>query len=388
MFKTMHNNTDRIKYFENLETPFYYYDMDVLNNVLSSAINEADKYGYHIHYAMKANTNPRILDSIQSYGFGADCVSGNEVLKAVEHNFEPSKIAFAGVGKSDREIMDAIESNIGVFHVESLPELEVINEIAGKYNKVVDIALRLNPNVDAKTHSYITTGLNENKFGINPWELDAIVDVLKTLNNLNFIGLHFHIGSQITDMEVFAELSRKVNYFVEWFEENDLVVNYINLGGGLGVDYENTDNVLPDFEKFFSVINQNLNVRESQTVHFELGRSLVATCGELLTRVLYVKKGLNKKFAIVDAGMNNLMRPALYKAQHNITNESYPNNEVAVYDVVGPVCESSDTFAVDFSLPECSRGNLLSIRTTGAYGEVMSSNYNLRENIMSYFSDK
>jgi len=380
-------NSELLNKLKNIPTPFYYYNVDVLKETLESAINASSKYGYHIHYAIKANANPRILNIIQNYGFGADCVSGNEVSKAVEYGFDSSKIAFAGVGKTDFEINTAIDANINAFHVESSHELEIINELAEAKGKVVNVALRINPNVDAKTHAYITTGLNENKFGINPWELDNIIERLSEYKNLNLIGIHFHIGSQITDMTVFKDLAEKVNSFMDWFEERGIHLNYINLGGGLGVDYENPQNKIPDFEGLFKAINKNLKIRDNQEVHFELGRSLVATCGDLISKVLYIKNGLEKNFAIADAGMTDLLRPALYKSVHKVENLTSTLEE-EVYDVVGPVCESSDVFGKDLTLPKTQRGDLLCIRTAGAYGQVMSSNYNLRDLAKAYYSDE
>ncbi|MCK5824801.1 MAG: diaminopimelate decarboxylase [Ichthyobacteriaceae bacterium] len=382
----MYNNVT-VEKFNNIQTPFYYYDIDVLKNTLETAIKASSKYNYHIHYAIKANANDRILDIIKDYGFGADCVSGNEVSKALEHGFAPETIAFAGVGKSDLEINTAINGNIKAFHVESVAELEVINELAAAKNKVVNVAFRLNPNVDAKTHAYITTGLSENKFGINPWELESLVEKLPEFKNLKLIGLHFHIGSQILDMSVYKELAEKANNFLDWFEANDIKLPYMNFGGGLGVDYDNPENKTPDFEAFFKVINENFNRRDNQEVHFELGRSLVATCGDMISKVLYIKKGLEKNFAIVDAGMTDLLRPALYKSKHAISNISSIEEEVK-YDVVGPVCESSDVFATEFTMPKTRRGNLISFHTAGAYGQVMGSNYNLRDLATEYYSDE
>ncbi|MCK5781965.1 MAG: diaminopimelate decarboxylase [Flavobacteriales bacterium] len=370
-----------------VSTPFYYYDVDVLKKSLETALKASSKYSYHIHYAIKANANPRILEIIKDYGFGADCVSGNEVTTAVEFGFPAESIAFAGVGKTDREINTAIDADISAFHVESVAELEVINELAGLKNKVVNVALRLNPNVDAKTHEYITTGLSENKFGINPWELDGLVAKLPSFENLNMIGIHFHIGSQILDMTVFEELAKKVNSLMDWFEEKGIKLPYINLGGGLGVDYENTDNLISDFESYFKSINDHLEQREGQSIHFELGRSLVGTCGDLISKVLYIKNGLEKNFVIADAGMTDLIRPALYKSSHKVENLTSDGVEEK-YDVVGPVCESSDTFGKNLSLPLTKRGDLLVIKTAGAYGQVMASKYNLRDIAKEYYSDE
>lgn len=380
-------NANIIDTLKNIETPFYYYDIEVLKTVLKAAKESSTKYGYNVHYAIKANSNARILDEVKSYGFGTDCVSGNEILKVLEHGFDHKTIAFAGVGKSDKEINIAIDSNIGVFHIESVAELTVINELAKAKNKVVNIALRINPDVDAKTHEYITTGLSENKFGINTWEINGIIDNIHSLKNIKFIGLHFHIGSQILDMSVFEELAGKVNVFIDTFEKNSIPVKYINLGGGLGVDYVDTDNKTPDFEALFKAVSSNLKIKPDVEVHFELGRSLVATCGDLIAKVLYIKKTLNKKFAIIDAGMTDLIRPALYNSVHkveNLTSTSKKEN----YDVVGPICESSDTFAEDLLLPKTTRGDIIVIKTTGAYGQVMASNYNMKDFAKDYYSDE
>lgn len=362
------------------KTPFFCYDLDLLSRTLDEAKTHADKHSYHIHYALKANTNDQILKLIESKGFGADCVSGNEVKKAIETGFSSNNIAFAGVGKSDEEILIGLEHDIFTFNCESVEEIEVINKLAAQQNKVAKIALRLNPNVDAKTHKYITTGLEENKFGINSWELEPLIEKLPSLSHVKVTGLHFHIGSQITSMTPFKNLCIRVNELNTWFLERGIRLEHLNLGGGLGIDYQNpTENPIPDFELFFGVFNQFLEPRPNQEVHFELGRSLVANCGSLVSKVLYVKKGIKTNFTILDAGMTELIRPALYQAYHkieNLTSES-PNKEF--YDVVGPICESSDCFGKKIELKETQRGDFVKIHSTGAYGEVMTSRYNLRE---------
>ena len=362
------------------QTPFYLYDLDLLSQTLDQAQEHAKKHRYHIHYAMKANTNDRILDLIHSKGFGADCVSGNEVKKALETGFKPNQIAFAGVGKSDEEIEIGLENDIFTFNCESVQEIEVINELAEKANKVARIALRLNPNVDAKTHKYITTGLEENKFGINSWELDDLIEKLATWKNIQLTGLHFHIGSQITSMTPFKNLCIRVNELNQWFLDRGVRIEHLNLGGGLGIDYQNpTENPIPDFELFFGVFKQFLEPRPHQEIHFELGRSLVANCGSLISKVLYIKNGIKTNFAILDAGMTELIRPALYQASHTIENLTSESNESEFYDVVGPICESSDCFGKKIELKETKRGDYIKIHSTGAYGEVMTSGYNLRE---------
>ena len=368
-----------IQQFEQTPTPFYHYDLNVLKQTLAALKEEADRYHYHVHYALKANVNRTILEIIRQYGLGADCVSGNEILRARESGFEPTNIAFAGVGKSDTEINIGLDNDIFCFNCESLPEIEVINELAAAKGKTAHIALRINPNVNAKTHHYITTGLEENKFGINMWELETVVDALKNFSNIKLIGLHFHIGSQITDLNVFKGLCIRVNEIQNWFVQRHITIEHINVGGGLGVNYDHPDeNLIPDFKSYFGLFNEFLELLPHQQLHFELGRAVVAQCGNLITKVLYVKKGVNTSFAIVDAGMTELLRPALYQAVHKIENLSSSAPEQK-YDVVGPVCESSDCFGKAMTLPETKRGDIMAIRTAGAYGEVMANGYNLRE---------
>lgn len=382
----MFSNKD-ITQFADLETPFYYYDLNLLGRTLNACAAAAKVHGFHVHYAMKANFNDTLLADIKATGFGADCVSGNEVKKAIEIGFDKGQIVFAGVGKSDREINEALDQDIFCFNVESIQELEVINELAGKKNKTAKVAIRINPNVDAHTHHNITTGLDENKFGINSWDLPACAEMLKTCEHLEFIGIHFHIGSQITNLEVYKNLCVRVNEFASWFEDRGFIVRVLNVGGGLGIDYQQPDEQIPDFEAYFKVFNDFLEKRDNQEVHFELGRALVGQCSSLISKVLYVKNGKKKNFIILDAGMTELMRPALYQAYHQIENISRQQQEVTVkYDVVGPICESTDCFGKEVALQETKRGDLIAIRSTGAYGEVMSSHYNLREKVRASFS--
>jgi diaminopimelate decarboxylase len=374
-----------IEQYKNLKTPFYHYNLEVLEQTLDLLTAESNRYGYNIHYALKANVNDAVLVAIKNRQIGADCVSGNEVKKALETGFGSNNIVFAGVGKTDDEINFALDNDIFCFNCESLPEMEVINELAEKKNKVANIALRINPNINAKTHHYITTGLEENKFGINMWEMADVIHAIKNFSHLKLIGLHFHIGSQITDLEIFRSLCLRINEIQEWFYQHHIIVEHVNVGGGLGVDYENPDsNLIPNFKGYFEQFHQFLALRPQQQLHFELGRSIVAQCGNLITKVLYVKKGVNTNFAIVDAGMTDLLRPALYQATHKIENLTTTSTELERYDVVGPICESSDCFAKALLFPATKRGDIIAIRTAGAYGEVMASNYNLRKTIESY----
>ncbi len=375
---------------ENLETPLYYYDLTLLKETLIEVVQSAKAYDFHVHYALKANNNPRILQLVQSMGLGADCVSGNEIDLAIESGFDSKQIVFAGVGKTDKEIRTALKHQILAFNVESVQELEVIAQLAAEMKTVARIALRINPNVDAHTHHYITTGLDENKFGILTHELPLCIDLIRDNKLLQLTGLHFHIGSQITDLNVFKSLCIKVNEWNEWFINRGYEVPILNVGGGLGIDYHQPDEAaIPDFESFFAIFNEFLIRKAHQQVHFELGRSIVGQCGSLISRVLYVKNGIKKNFAILDAGMTELLRPSLYQAYHKIEylGNDLDNKQQTHYDVVGPICESSDCFGKEVSLPELHRGDLIAIRSTGAYGEVMALRYNLRENISFLYKE-
>lgn len=366
--------------FNEVQTPFYYYDIELLEDTLNN-INDCTKgLPFYVHYAVKANANDHILRTINTAGLGIDCVSGGEVAAAINAGFDSKKIVFAGVGKTDREISLALDANILCFNVESIPELEAIDELAQQKGKIADVAFRINPNVDAHTHKYITTGLSENKFGINLEQLPDVLKLASTLKNINVVGLHFHIGSQITILEPFKVLCDKINALQKEVNEMGFKLKIINVGGGLGVDYENPDkNPIPDFKSYFDIFKNNLILQEGQEVHFELGRAIVAQCGSLITQVTYVKKGTAKQFVITDAGMTDLIRPALYQAHHNIENITATTETTEIYDVVGPICESSDCFGENETLPTTKRGDLLALRTAGAYGEIMASRYNLRD---------
>lgn len=369
-----------------VRTPFYYYDLTLLENTLQSMTEAINNPNFKVHYAIKANAEDRILQTIKDHGLGADCVSGNEIKKALEIGFEPQDIVLAGIGKSDEELDLAISQGIHSINCESIEELEVINEIAERHGAVANIAFRINPNVDAQTHHKITTGLNENKFGIPITEIDAAVDEILQHKNLALKGIHFHIGSQILNLNPFANLCQQANNVIDTLKARGVFLEHINVGGGLGINYTNPDDQLvPNFVEYFKVFEKFLKLEEGQTVHFELGRSIVGQAGSLISKVLYVKKGVNSNFAIIDAGMTDLMRPALYNAFHKIENLSKTGNQED-YHVVGPICESSDTFGKT-ELPRTSRGDYLMIRSAGAYGQVLSSNYNLRDRAAAVYSD-
>jgi diaminopimelate decarboxylase len=374
-----------IEKFKTLTTPFYYYDLDILRSTLDVVKKETANSGFKVHYAVKANSNPRILKIISSYGLGADCVSWNEIAAAINAGFSSSEIVFAGVGKTDKEIEAALKEDIFCFNCESIQEIEVINELAIRQNKTARIALRINPYIDAHTHKYITTGIEESKFGINTWELDEVIKRISFLKNIRLIGIHFHIGSQITRTSVFKSLCTKINELQEWFASRSVNLEIINVGGGLGIDYENPDKP-PLFQDHFSLLNEFIDLLPGQKLHMEPGRSITGQCGSLISKVLFIKNGRNTLFAIIDAGMTDLIRPALYQAHHKIENLTSDGN-IYRYDVVGPICESADTFAKFIELPETRRGDVIAIRSAGAYGEVMASRYNLRDLPPSVFSD-
>jgi len=383
----MIKGTFPIDKFRELQTPFYYYDIDLLQKTICIVRSELDKYGYNCYYAIKANANPRILQIIAASGLGADCVSGGEIQAALDAGIHASKIVFAGVGKADWEINLGLDNDIACFNVESLAELRILNELAEAKGKTATIAFRVNPNVNAHTHVKITTGLSENKFGINISKLPALFDELPHLKNVRFTGIHFHIGSQITDMTSFENLCLRFNEIQDDLEAKGITLQNANFGGGLGIDYYHPNHIpVPNFESFFAVFHKLVNRRPTQQVHFELGRSIVGQCGTLISKALYVKKGEVKKFAILDAGFSDLIRPAMYDAYHRMENITC-DDEAEVYDVVGPICESADIFGKDVELNKVRRNDLIALRSAGGYGESMASQYNCRPLPKAYFSD-
>lgn len=374
---------------ERIQTPFYYYDVELLRQTLLTITQEVSKHeGFCVHYAVKANANPKVLKIIREAGLGADCVSGGEIETCIKAGFPKQKIVYAGVGKSDWEINLGLDNDIFCFNVESIPELEVINQLAAAKDKVARVAFRLNPNVGAHTHANITTGLAENKFGIDMRDMLTVIEKASQMKNVKVVGLHFHIGSQILDMGDFEALCNRVNELQNELERHRISVEHINVGGGLGIDYQHPNRVpIPDFKAYFDTYAKKLKLRNGQTLHFELGRAVVAQCGSLITRTLYIKEGHVKKFCIVDAGFTDLIRPALYQAYHKIENLS-SEEPMEAYDVVGPICESTDVFAKQIDINRAHRGDLLAIRSAGAYGEIMASQYNCRQLPVGYTSEE
>ena len=375
--------------FKKIETPFYYYDCDLLRETLQAINKELEKCeNFIVHYAIKANANAKVLKVIQQTGMGADCVSGGEIQRCLDCGFPADKIVYAGVGKSDWEINLGLDHDIFCFNVESVAELEVINELAAKKGKTANVCFRINPDVGAHTHEKITTGLAENKFGIAMQDMLPTILAASKMENIHFIGLHFHIGSQLLEMTDFRHLCSRINEIQDSLEQENIKIKNINVGGGLGIDYDNPDNhPIPDFKSYFYTFARYLKLREGQKLHFELGRAVVGQMGSLITRTLYVKQGTAKQFAIVDAGMTDLIRPALYQASHKIENLS-SDGALHAYDVVGPICESSDVFAKGIELNTVHRGDLIAMRSAGAYGEIMASQYNCRKLPVGYTSDE
>ena len=373
----------------NFRTPFYLYDMELLRHTLERARKESARYGYKIHYALKANFDRRIFETVRQYGMGVDCVSGNEVRYSIESGFPANSIVYAGVGKRDDEIRYGIEQGIFAFNCESRHELEIINALAADMGKVTNVALRINPDVDPQTHKNISTGHGDSKFGISYKEIYEVAAMLPELKNVNVTGLHFHIGSQITTWEPFINLCKRVNTLYEWFTERGFKLSHINVGGGLGVNYKDPESQpIPDFKTYFSIFAEHLEIDPAIEIHFELGRSLVGQCGELISQVLFNKTTVGgNNVAIIDASMTELIRPALYDAHHAIENLSNNGNKTT-YTIGGTVCESSDIFARGIELPELHRGDLISIKTAGAYGSAMASRYNMHDLPEAIYSDE
>ena len=374
---------------QNYETPFYLYDIDLLRRTLESVAYESAKHNYKVHYAIKANYDDHILGIIREYGLGIDCASGNEVRKALEMGFDPKGIVYAGVGKRDKELRYAIEQQILAINCESLEELFLVDEMSREAGRKTDVALRINPDIDPKTNHCIDTGQADSKFGISYEEVLEHVADIQALANINIIGLHLHIGSQIRELHVFENMCEKVNVIVANLDSLGFNLRFVDVGGGLGINYDVPENEpIPNFASLFSIVNQYLNVGDRE-VHFEFGRSIVGECGELITRVLFNKTtATGRRLVIVDASMTELVRPAMYGSYHNIENITSQEELRSKYTVVGTACESTDVFDENVSLRKTKRGDLLTIKSAGAYGMSMASRYNLHDLPSAVYSDK
>lgn len=371
------------------ETPFYLYDIALLRQTLESVTYESKKYNYHLHYAIKANYDDRLLQVIREYGLGIDCASGNELKKAIEAGFDPKTIVYAGVGKRDKELRYAIEQKILAINVESLEELFLLDRMSGEMGVVTDVALRINPDIDPKTNHCIDTGQADSKFGISYEEILENAEELKKLQNLKLIGIHLHIGSQIRELHVFENMCNKVNVIIENLERLGFSFRFVDVGGGLGVNYDVPENEpIPNFASLFSIIHNHLSVGDRE-VHFEFGRAIVAECGELITSVLFNKTtATGRRLVIVDASMTELIRPALYGSYHNIENVTSDSESNVKYTIVGTACESTDVFQENVSLKKTKRGDLIAIKSAGAYGMSMASRYNLHDLPGAVYSDE
>ena len=338
------------------ETPFYLYDTALLRQTLESVVYESKKYGYKVHYAIKANYDDHLLAIIREYGLGIDCASGNELRKAVEAGFDPKGIVYAGVGKRDKELRYAIGQEIMAINCESIEELELVDRLAGEAGKKTDVALRINPDIDPKTNHCIDTGQADSKFGISYEEVLEHAKEIKSLKHINIVGIHLHIGSQIRELHVFENMCNKVNVIVENLEKLGFSFRFVDVDG---------------------------------EVHFEFGRSIVAECGELITTVLFNKTtATGRKLVIVDASMTELIRPALYGSYHNIENITSEDEVREKYTIVGTACESTDVFDENVTLRKTRRGDLLTLKSAGAYGMSMASRYNLHDLPGAVYSDE
>ncbi len=372
------------------ETPFYLYDINLLRQTLEGLTSAADRYGYRIHYAIKANYDDKILSIIKEYGLGIDCASGNELRKAIEMGFDPKTIVYAGVGKRDKELQYAIEQGILAINCESIEEIELINDLSQQKGVVTDIAIRINPDIDPKTNACIDTGQADSKFGISYEEVMENAERLQSLKGLNIMGVHLHIGSQIRELHVFENMCHKVNSIVENLTRLGFSFDFIDVGGGLGVNYDVPENEpIPNFASLFAIVKTHLAVGD-KPVHFEFGRSIVAQCGELITKVLFNKTtATGRRLVIVDASMTELVRPAMYGAYHNIENiTSQETMATKKYTVVGTACESTDLFVENASMRTTKRGDLLTLKSAGAYGMSMASRYNLHDLPSAVYSDE
>lgn len=371
------------------ETPFYLYDINLLRQTLESVVYESNKYNYKVHYAIKANNDDYLLSIIKEYGIGIDCASGNEVRKAIEMGFDPKSVVYAGVGKRDKEIRYAIEQGILAINCESIEELQVVNQIAGEMGVKAEVGLRVNPDIDPKTNHCIDTGQADSKFGIAYDEIIENAELIKELSNINIIGIHIHIGSQIRELHVFENMCNKANAIVNKLESLGFSFRIVDVGGGLGINYDVPENEpIPNFASLFAIVHEYLNV-EGKEVHFEFGRSIVGECGELITSVLFNKTtATGRRLLIIDASMTELIRPMLYGSYHNIENITSTEEACKKYTVVGTACESTDMFDENVSLKKSKRGDLLAIKSAGAYGRSMASQYNMHDLPKAVYSDQ
>jgi len=362
---------------KNFGSPFYVYSKEKLITNFNSFNSHFNEIDHLICFAVKSNSNIAILNILAESGAGFDIVSGGELQRVISAKGDPKKIVFSGVGKTEDEIRLAINHDILAFNVESESELIRIQNVAKSLNKKASISIRVNPNVDAKTHPYISTGLKDNKFGVNEEEALSMYKKASKLDAILIRGIDCHIGSQITDLGPFTDAIKKLVTLIDYLKSININIEHVDIGGGLGISYKNE--IPPTFKEYSKIVYKLLKDKNIKII-FEPGRALVANIGVLITKIEYIKKNEDKKFAIINAAMNDLMRPALYDAFHNIINLSPSKSKKQKFDIVGPICETSDFLGKNRML-SIEEGNILAILDTGAYGMTMSSNYNSRPKI-------
>ncbi len=371
----------------NLETPFYLYSAAEIKHSCTVIRESGRGYDFKPYYALKANFNPALLKIILQQGFGADIVSGGELYFARRAGFKNDSIVFAGVGKTENELRQAVEAGIASINVESRAELYLLSRVAREEKRRVPIAIRINPDIDAHTHEYISTGLHSNKFGVDAetafeMYLEAAKDPW-----LEPEGVHMHIGSQIESEQPFVDAARFLLSFIDRLEKAAIPITSVDLGGGIGINY-NSPFARPEKERTYvkSILSSYLKVFAERRLklYLEVGRSVIGSAGVLISRVIYTKKTPTKNFTIVDAAMNNLIRPSLYKAHHPIVPLVRNDSDTWKTDVVGPVCETGDFLAREMEMPELKEGSMIAIGGAGAYGQSLASFYNLRPIVAEY----
>lgn len=357
-------------------TPCYVYSRATLERHWHAFNNAAQDREHLVCYAVKANSNLAVLNVLARLGSGFDIVSAGELARVIEAGGDPKKVVFSGVGKKASEIQFALEHDIMCFNVESPAELGRINAVAKQLNKQAPISIRVNPDVDAKTHPYISTGLKANKFGVSAQEAIQVYETANGMSHLNVVGMDCHIGSQLTELAPFVDALDKLLALIDALADKNIIISHLDVGGGLGVPYQ--DETPPHPDEYAKVLSERLADRPNLTLVFEPGRAIAANAGILITTVEFLKQNEDKHFAIVDAAMNDLLRPSLYSAwQDIIPVQQNVENTTHVYDVVGPVCETGDFLGKERELA-IAEGDLLAVRSSGAYGFVMASNYNSR----------
>ncbi|HAS8419365.1 TPA: diaminopimelate decarboxylase [Vibrio vulnificus] len=360
---------------EQYGTPLYVYSRATLERHWHAFDRSVEGHPHLVCYAVKANSNLGVLNTLARLGSGFDIVSGGELERVLAAGGDPRKVVFSGVGKTEAEMRRALELNIKCFNVESEPELERLNRVAGELGVKAPISLRINPDVDAQTHPYISTGLRDNKFGIAFDRAPAVYQLAQSLANLNVQGIDCHIGSQLTAIEPFIDATDRLLALIDDLKEQGINIRHLDVGGGLGVVYRNE--LPPQPSEYAKALLGRLENHQDLELIFEPGRAIAANAGVLLTKVEFLKHTEHKNFAIIDAAMNDLMRPALYQAWQDIVPVQPRQGEAVTYDLVGPICETGDFLGKDRSLV-LAENDLLAVRSAGAYGFVMSSNYNTR----------